>query len=148
MIYPTTPVIIMETISATMPIVLVLTFSGSWPWEKFGTIVPKNPFENEENTIKETVDFIMSARGENDDTEEGWTEGAGRIGFAQMFLEDFAASQETKEKILEKVRGLVANEQQENKQRARIEATKLTGTEGDPSHGDRKRADGEYLSGI
>ena len=34
-----------------------------------------------------------------------------------MFLEDFTASKEIKEKILEKVKELVASEQQENKGR-------------------------------
>lgn len=77
----------------------------------------KNIFENEKNVIEGTVDFIMSAKVENDGAEEGWTEGAGRIGFAQMFLEDFTASKEIKEKILERVKELVANEQQENKER-------------------------------
>jgi len=89
----------------------------------------KNPFENEENIIKGTVDFIMSAKVENGDTEEGWTEGAGRIGFAQMFLEDFTASKEIKEKILEKVKELVVSEQQENKERM-AGTMGITGQEG------------------
>lgn len=71
----------------------------------------KGHFENEENIIAGAVDFIMSAEVEQSDAEEGWTEGAGRVGFAQMFLEDFAGSPEIKEKILERVKELVAHEQ-------------------------------------
>src|SRR3989344_631656 len=74
----------------------------------------KNPFENEENIIKGVVDFIMSAE-EVDGKDEGGTRGSGRIGFAEKFMEDLTASAETKEKILEKVKELVASEQQENK---------------------------------
>ena len=39
----------------------------------------KNPFENKENVVNETVKFIMDAKVDNGDSEEGWTEEAGRI---------------------------------------------------------------------
>lgn len=76
----------------------------------------KNPFENEENIVRGVVDFIMSAE-EVDGKDEGWTRESGRIGFAEKFLEDLTASAEAKEKILERVKELVANGQQENRDR-------------------------------
>lgn len=77
----------------------------------------KNPFGNEENVIEGAVDFIMSATEESDSTEEGWTEEAGRMGFAEKFLEGFTASDKVKQEILDRVQRLVAEKQEENRER-------------------------------
>lgn len=75
----------------------------------------KNPFENAENIVTGAVDFIMSAKVENGDTEEESMEEAGRIGFARMFLEDFSASDEIKEEILKRVGERVREEREEGR---------------------------------
>lgn len=99
----------------------------------------KNPFENENAIIKGAVDFIMSAKEVGGDNE-GWTAGAGRVGFAQTFLEDFSASQGVKDKILEQVKILVEKDRNEHKE----EMSGKLGITGQEGQGKRRNEETEW----